>query len=95
MFLLQQFGRISFFCGVASWAILAATLAVGALSPSPAPVKRLHVLAVSAVISAVAAVGLGVVGLARGSQRAPAALGLVLAVIFLLLFRGAMPSLFP
>jgi hypothetical protein len=84
----QHLGRASLIGGVLSWCALLAGVFAGGLDPSPAFATTLQAISMAAVVIALVSVCLGIVAVARGPQRAAAAFGLVLSLLFLLYFTG-------
>ena len=85
----RHFGRVSFFMAVSCWAVMAFSLVAGGLDPSPGRARVLQAMAAAALIAALAACVLGVVAIVRGTGRPSGVVGLLLGVLFLLMFTGA------
>ena len=68
---------------------MAFSLVAGGLDPSPGRARVLQALAAGAVMAALAACGLGLAAIVRGTGRPSGAMGLGLGVLFLLMFTGA------
>jgi hypothetical protein len=83
----RQFGRVSFFVAVGSWAVMAFALVAGGLDPSPGRARALQGMAAGA--PALLGCILGVIAVVRGTGRPSGALGLLLGTVFLLMFTGA------
>ena len=84
----KYFGKASLVGGITSWAILFASLLWGGLDPSISQAPILKAATVSALVIAFFAFILGLIALVRGPDRVFGALGLVLALLFLLYFTG-------
>ena len=85
----RHFGRLAFYGAVGSWAVMAFSLVASGLDPSPGRTRVLQALATGAVMAALAACGFGLAAIVRGTGRPSGALGLVLGVLFLLMFTSA------
>ena len=90
----QHFGRLAFYGAVGSWAVMAFSLVASGLDPSPGRTRFLQALAAGAVMAALAACGLGLAAIVRGTGRRSGAVGLILGVLFLLMFTGAGLAIF-
>ena len=81
-------GSASLAGSVAAWAILVLALASGGLNPRAAMAPLLRFATTSALVGSVLALALGIVAVFRGDQGVPAALGVGLSLLFLLMFSG-------
>ncbi|HEX2341201.1 MAG TPA: hypothetical protein VHI98_12035 [Vicinamibacterales bacterium] len=84
----RHLGRASLIGGVLSWCALLAAVFAGGLDPSPALAATLQAISMTAIVIAVVSVCLGIMAIARGPQRAAAAFGLSLSLLFVLYFTG-------
>jgi ABC-type transport system involved in multi-copper enzyme maturation permease subunit len=87
-------GRLSVVFGLLSWIALACTMFVGGLGTSVSETWVLHALPLGAFVAALLASVLGIVAMVIRSQRISALIGLGLGLLFLLMFTGAIWSVF-
>jgi hypothetical protein len=84
----RHFGRAALYGGLLSWGALVSAMYSGGIDPSPGVAAILHAISMAAIVIALVSACFGIVALARGPQRAAAAFGLVLSLLFLLYFTG-------
>jgi hypothetical protein len=84
----RHLGRVSLAGAATSWALLVLALVSGGLDPPPGRTPLLRAATASALCLSLLALGTAILALARGPERASAALGLILSSLFLLYFTG-------
>jgi hypothetical protein len=84
----NHLGPASVAGAVLSWTTLVVGIVFGGLDPSATSAERLKVSMLAALCMAAIALAAAVVAVVRGPQRIAAALGLVLALAFIVLFTG-------
>jgi hypothetical protein len=84
----RHLGRASLLGGALGWILLALALVFGGLDPAPSRAPLLRAAMLAALGVSLAALGLAIAVLAKGPQRASAAVGLALSSLFLLYFTG-------
>ena len=84
----RQLGRVALMIAVLAWVILLLAPVLGGLDPAVAQLPGLQAATMGALGMSLVALLLAVFALVRGQQRATAAFGLGMSLLFLLHFTG-------
>jgi hypothetical protein len=90
----RHVGRISLLLAVTSWLVFIASLLVGGIDPAPLLAKKLRHVGMGSLLLVPFSMLLAIIALARGPQRAAAAVGLALGLLYLAVFTGLIWALF-